>query len=183
MGCAPRRAASSRGGVGRLQQSVVLVGFMAAGKSRIGRLLAERLALPSVDTDVAIEEEQGCAIADIFRERGEAAFRDLEGELIARLVAGPPQVIALGGGAFVDERTRALLNERARTVWLDTPFELIAERVARSSHRPLARSRPTSELRALWEQRRPSYAEAQIRIDTSDAKPERIVTSIVEALG
>jgi len=102
--------------------------------------------------------------------------------LIGRLVAGAPQVIALGGGAFVDGSTRTLLNEWARTIWLDTPFDLIAERVARSSHRPLARNRPVSELRALWEERRPSYAEAQIRIDTSDAKPERIVTAIIEAV-
>jgi shikimate kinase/3-dehydroquinate synthase len=165
-----------------LQQSVVLVGFMAAGKSRIGRLLAARLQLPFVDTDQEIEQTYGCSIAELFRERGEAAFRDAEREMIARLIDAPPRVIAIGGGAFVDDRTRRTLNERARTVWLDTPFDLIAERVARSSHRPLAANRPRGELRALWEQRLPSYAHAQVRIDTSDARPERIVTSIIEAL-
>ena len=165
-----------------MKQSVVLVGFMAAGKSRIGGLLAQRLGLPFADSDVAIEEAEGCTIAEIFRQRGENAFRDLERELIGRLVAGPPQVIALGGGAFLDERARTLLNERARTVWLDTPFDLLAERITRSSHRPLARNRPVGELRALWYQRRPSYAQAHIRIDTSDAKPERIVTAIIEAV-
>lgn len=160
----------------------MLVGFMAAGKSKIGRLLAERLRIPFVDSDAAIEEREGCSIAELFREPGEAAFREIERRTIAELVKGPPQVIAIGGGGFVDERTRSLLDQRARTVWLDTPFELIAERIARSTHRPLARNRPPSELRALWQQRRPSYAEAEIRIDTSDAKPDRIVSSIVDAL-
>lgn len=155
---------------------------MAAGKSKIGRLLAERLRMPFVDSDAVIEERGRCSITDVFRDRGEAAFRDIERKTIAELVEGAPQVIAIGGGAFVDEQTRSLLNERARTVWLDTPFELVVERIARSTHRPLARNRPESELRALWEQRRPFYEEAQIRIDTSDAEPDRIVISIVEAL-
>ncbi len=182
MGCAPRWAAIALGEASRLQQSVVLVGFMAAGKSRIGRLLAERLQLPFVDTDREIEGAYGCSIADLFRERGEEEFRQAERELISRLIDGPPQVIALGGGAFVDDVNRAVLHERVCTVWLDTPFELVNQRVARSSHRPLASRRSEAELRMLWEQRRPSYAKAHIRIDTSAANPQQIVTSIVEAL-
>jgi shikimate kinase len=164
------------------QRSVVLVGFMAAGKSKIGSLLAERLHVPLLDTDRAIEESYRCSISDIFHARGEAEFRRAERELIQRLMNGPPQVIALGGGAFVDEANREALSRGARTVWLDTPFELILERLSRSSHRPLADNRSEPELRALWEQRRSSYAFAHIRIDTSDADVRAIVERIMETI-
>lgn len=164
-------------------QSVVLVGFMAAGKSRIGRGLAERLELPFVDCDAAIEAQYGSSVAEIFHERGEAEFRAAERALIARLLDGEAQVIALGGGAFADPATREALNRRARTVWLDTPFGLILARLKGSPDRPLAADKSEAELRALWHERAPHYAEAQIRIDTTDADPRRIADRIVKALG
>lgn len=155
---------------------------MGAGKSKIGRLLAERLGLPFVDSDKAIEESAGLSVAEIFRERGEAAFREAERTLIARLLEEGPRVIALGGGAFVDERNRDALNRRARTVWLDAPFEQILARVKHSANRPLASDRSEAELRALWVERRPHYAEAHIHIGTWVADPARIVERIVAEL-
>ena len=155
---------------------------MAAGKSRIGRLLAERLNVPFVDTDAEIEQAQGMAVAEIFRVRGEAEFRDAERRLISELMADGPQVIAVGGGAFVDAATRQTLNRSARTIWLDPSFELIAERVARSTSRPLASSRSQAELRQLWQERRRCYAEAHIRIEPFDGDPGLVVEEIVERL-
>jgi shikimate kinase len=166
-----------------VQRSIVLVGFMAAGKSRIGRLLAQRLRLPFVDTDHAIEESYRLTVADIFRERGEAEFREAERALIARLVSEEPKVIALGGGAFVNPRNRDALNSGAWTVWLDPPFDVILPRLRRSAERPLASSRSEDELRALWNERRQYYAQAQLRIETSDADPARIVDRIIQELG
>jgi shikimate kinase len=165
-----------------VQRSIVLVGFMAAGKSRIGRLLAQRLRLPFVDTDHAIEESYRLSVADIFRERGEAEFRDAERALITRLVHEDPKVIALGGGAFVDPRTRDVLNTGAWTIWLDPPFEVILPRLRRSTARPLASSKSEGELRGLWTERRPYYAQAQLRIETSDIDPARIVDQIIQEL-
>lgn len=164
------------------EQPIVLVGFMAAGKSRIGRILADRLKLPFVDTDREIENSCGVPIAQLFRERGETEFRKLERELILALLSRPPHVIAVGGGAFVNDETRDALNRRAVTVWLDAPFELILERLARSTDRPLAAGRSTSELRALFDERLGYYAEAQIRIDTSDADPARILARLIGKL-
>jgi shikimate kinase len=161
----------------------VLVGFMGAGKSRIGRLLAQRLRLPFVDTDQAIEESYRLSVADIFRERGEAEFRGAERSLIGRLLNEDPKVIALGGGAFVDASNRETLNGGAWTVWLDPPFEIILPRLRRSAARPLASSRSEDELRALWNERRQYYAHAQLRIETSDADPARIVEQIIQELG
>ena len=166
----------------RIEQSVVLVGFMAAGKSKIGSRLAERLEVPFTDLDRTIEEQYGCSIADLFRERGEGEFRTAETVQINRLLKNAPHVIAVGGGAFVNVDNRDALNRAARTVWLDTPFELIRSRLLRSTARPLAAGRSESELRALWAQRREAYEAAQIRIDTSDADIERIVERIIAAL-
>lgn len=166
----------------RIEQSVVLVGFMAAGKSKIGRRLAQRLGVHFTDADQAIEEQFGCSIVDLFREQGEAEFRKAESIHIKRLLVGKPQVIAVGGGAFVDAENREVLNRASRTVWLDTPFELIQHRLLRSSNRPLANGKTENELRALWHQRREAYQEAQIHIDTSDADVEQIVERIVSAL-
>ena len=155
---------------------------MAAGKSKIGRRLAEHLQVQFTDADQCIEQEFGCSIVDLFKERGEAEFRNAERIQIAKLLMGSPQVIAVGGGAFVNAQNREALNRSARTVWLDTPFELIECRLLRSSSRPLAMGKSGSELRALWNQRRHAYQEAQIHIDTSDADVELIVARIIRAL-
>ena len=165
-----------------MRRSIVLVGFMAAGKSRIGRLLAERLRLPFVDTDAAIEESYRQSVSEIFRKHGEAEFREAEHALVARLMNEDPKVVALGGGAFVDARNRDALNGGGWTVWLDPPFEIISPRLKRSAARPLASSRSEADLRALWQERRQFYAQAHLRIETSDADPAQIVDRIIREL-
>lgn len=155
---------------------------MAVGKSRIGSLLAARLRLPFIDADREIERAYGLSVAEIFTNHGEAEFRGAERQVIARLMAEKPRVIAVGGGAFVDASNREAINRAARSVWLDTPFELILPRARRSTSRPLATERSESELHALWQQRRPAYAQAHVRIDTSDEDAERIIDRIIEVL-
>ena len=134
-----------------------------------------------LDVDRAIEEVFRLPVAEIFERHGEYAFRACEREMIAQHLAGQARILSLGGGAFVDPETRALSNANAITIWLDPPFELILERLARSSRRPLAAGKTPGELRQLWDDRRPHYAEAQIRIVTSD-DAGRSVRQIVDAL-
>ena len=167
----------------RLDRPVVLVGLMGVGKSTVGRRLAVRLGLPFVDSDEAIEDAAGCSAAEIFERFGERDFRDGERRLVARLIEGEIRVIATGGGAFVDPNTRRLLNERAITVWLDAPVEILAERTARRDTRPLLRnSDPKAVLQKLSEERRPSYAEAHIHIRSGGGAHEEVVGAILTAL-
>jgi len=170
------------GSAGVTGRPIALVGFMAVGKSKIGRLLAKRLALPFKDTDEEIEAACGKSIAAIFRDDGEAEFRRVERNVISRLIQDAPHVMAAGGGAFMDAATREALQARATTIWLDPPFGVIAARLKRSSARPLASSKNEAELLQLWHQRRLLYATAQLRIETSDDDPALAVERIVAAL-
>ena len=166
-----------------LDRPIVLVGLMGAGKSTVGRRLARRLGLRFVDSDSAIEEAAGASAAEVFERYGEQDLRDGERRLVARLVEGDVRVIATGGGAFVDPRTRELLNERAITVWLDAPVEVLAERTSRRDTRPLLRTGdPAATLARLSEQRRTSYAEAQIHVRSVGGAHADVVDAIVEAL-
>src|SRR5881392_4110408 len=147
----------------RLDRPVVLVGLMGVGKSTVGRRLARRLGLSFVDSDAEIEDASGYPAAEMFERYGEQDFRDGERRLVARLIEGDVRVIATGGGAFVDQRTRKLLNERAITVWLDAPVEILAERTSKRDTRPLLRTGdPKATLERLLKQRQPAYAEAHI---------------------
>jgi shikimate kinase len=167
-----------------LNRPIVLVGLMGAGKSVVGRGLAKRLGLRFIDCDSALEEVEGCSIAEIFERFGEKEFRDRERHLIERLANGVAGVIATGGGAFVDDRTRELLNRRALTVWLDASPEVLAERIGECDNRPLLRTAdPGSILEKLHEERRPFYEQAHLRVDSSLGDPERVVDAIVLALG
>lgn len=165
-----------------LRRPLVLVGFMAAGKTRIGKSLADRLGMNFIDVDRVIETDHGCSVAEIFGKYGEVHFRTAEQELILRLVSEEARVIAVGGGAFVNPRIRNALIADAVTVWLDTPFELVLPRLRKSTTRPLAANRSDQELRKLFDERREAYQEAHIRVDTSDAEVERIVARILEML-
>ena len=168
----------------RPDRPVVLVGLMGAGKSTVGRRLARRLGLPFVDADAEIERVARRPVADIFDRLGEAAFRDGERRVIARLVDGDPKVIATGGGAFVDEGTRALILARCIAVWLDADVELLAERVTRRDDRPLLRGRdPLATLRELSAGRNAAYAEAHLHVRSEAVPHGRIVERIVDALG
>ena len=167
----------------RPERSIVLVGLMGVGKSTIGRRLARRLGLPFVDSDDEIEKAADHKIAEIFDRFGEAGFRDGERRVIMRLIEGPPKVIATGGGAFMDERTRALILERCIAIWLDADPATLAERVSRRDHRPLLRGRdPLPLLEELAEARNPIYAQAHLHVQSQSVPHESAVGRIIEAL-
>ncbi len=167
----------------RLDKPIVLVGLMGVGKSTVGRRLARRLDLPFVDSDSAIEDAAGFTAAEVYERFGEKDFRDGERRLVARLVAGHVGVIATGGGAFIDPRTRELLNARAITVWLDAEVEVLTERTGRRDTRPLLRNaNPKATLERLADERRPSYAEAHIHIRSSSGGHAEVVELIIVAL-
>jgi shikimate kinase len=170
-------------GRGLSEKSIVLVGLMGAGKSSVGRRLAKRIGLPFVDADEEIETAAGMRIADMFERFGEAHFRDGERRVLARLIDGPPRVIATGGGAFMNDETRALILARCTAVWLDVDVATLAERVGRRDHRPLLKDKhPLEVLRALAAARNPVYAEAQIAIKGGDLPHEETVERIIAAL-
>ena len=156
---------------------------MGVGKSTVGRRLARRLGLPFVDSDAEIEDASGYPAAEVFERYGEKDFRDGERRLVARLIEGQIRVIATGGGAFVDPRTRELLNERAITIWLDAPVDILAERTSRRDTRAQLRSGdPKQTLARLSEERRPSYEEAHIHVKSGNGAHSDVVESIVRAL-
>jgi len=164
-------------------RSIVLVGLMGVGKSTVGRRLARRLGLPFVDSDAEIEKAADRDIAEIFDRFGEAGFRDGERRVIERLVGGPISVIATGGGAFIDPRTRALILERCVAIWLDADAETLAERVSRRGRRPLLRGGdPLPLLQSLAAARNPVYAEAHLHVMSQSVPHERAVERIVDAL-
>ena len=167
----------------RLDRSVVLVGLMGVGKSTVGRRLARRLGLSFVDSDEEIADAAGYPPAEIFERYGEQDFRDGERRLVARLIESEIRVIATGGGAYVDPNTRKLLNERAITVWLDAPVDILAERTSRRDTRAQLRNGdPKAVLQKLDEERRPSYAEAHIHVKSGDGAHKDVVEAIVQAL-
>ena len=167
----------------RPDRPIVLVGLPGAGKSTIGRRLARRLGLPFLDADEEIERAADHSISEIFDRFGEPAFRDGERRVIARLIDGGPKVIAAGGGAFMNEATRALILERCVAVWLDADIDTLAERVARRDHRPLLKGKdPREAIAALAERRKPVYAHAHLRVLTGPVAHEEVVERIVAVL-
>ena len=156
---------------------------MGVGKSTVGRRLAKRLGLSFVDSDTEIEDASGYSAAEVFERYGESDFRDGERRLVARLLEGDVRVIATGGGAYVDPRTRKLLNERAITVWLDAPVDILAERTSRRDTRAQLRNGdPKATLERLSQERRPSYEEAHIHVKSGDGAHRDVVESIVRAV-
>jgi shikimate kinase len=167
----------------RLDRPIVLVGLMGVGKSTVGRRLAKRLGVSFVDSDSAIEDASGLPAAEVFERYGERDFRDGERRLVARLMDGEVRVIATGGGAYVDPRTRELLNQRAITVWLDAPVDILAERTSRRDTRVQLRTGdPKAVLERLSEERRPSYQEAHIHVKSGDGAHKDVVDAIISAL-
>lgn len=166
-----------------LDRSVVMVGLMGAGKSAIGKRLAQSLGLNFVDADKEIEESAGCTIPEIFTRFGEPAFRDGERRVIARLLEGPVCVLATGGGAFMDEGTRAKIKERGLSVWLRADLDTLVRRTARRGNRPLLNAGdPRDVLGKLMARRYPVYAEADVTVDSLDAPPESTTARVIEAL-
>jgi shikimate kinase len=169
--------------VKRLDRPIVLVGLMGVGKSTVGRRLAKRLGLPFIDSDSAIEDAAGYSPAEIFERYGEQDFRDGERRLVARLVDGEIRVIATGGGAYVDPRTREMLNDRTITVWLDAPVDILADRTSRRDTRAqLRQGDPKATLERLSTERRPSYEQAHIHVKSGAGAHRDVVDAIVEAL-
>ena len=165
------------------RRTIVLVGLMGAGKTKIGRRLAVRLNLPFFDSDNEIEAAAGETIEEIFRNRGEAVFRDGERRVIARLLEQPPHVLATGGGAFMDPATRAVFARRGVSVWLRADLDVLVPRVSRRNNRPLLqRSDPRSVLAELIERRHPIYAEADIVIDSGEGSVEQTTMRVIAAL-
>ena len=164
-------------------RTIALVGLMGAGKSTVGRRLATALGMPFRDADTEIEAAAGRSVSDIFREFGEQAFRDGERRVISRLLDEAPHVLATGGGAFVDDETRALINARATSGWLKADVEVLAKRVARRDTRPLLKGKdPLEVLRAHALARYDRYGEAHVIVETGDSAHQLAVDAIIEAL-
>jgi shikimate kinase len=167
----------------RVPKTIALVGLMGAGKSSIGRRLAIVLGLPFLDADTEIEAAAGLSIEEIFARDGEAAFRSGERRVIARLLDNPTQILATGGGAFMDPATRALILQRTISIWLRADIELLLARVARRNNRPLLKNGdPRVVLTRLIEERYPIYAEADITVESVDGPPEATLAKVLDAL-
>jgi shikimate kinase len=164
-------------------RSIVLVGMMGAGKSSIGRRLAARLDVPFVDADTEIEQAAGMSIPDIFAAHGEAYFRAGETRVIARLLESGPQVLATGGGAFMNADTRAAIAEKGVSVWLKAEFDVLMRRIKRRQDRPLLKTEdPATTLRELIGERYPVYGQADLTIQSREVPHDKIVDEIVDAL-
>jgi shikimate kinase len=165
------------------QNSLVLIGLMGAGKSAVGRRLAASLNLPFTDADSEIEAAAGQSIAEIFAEHGEAYFRTGERKVIARLLENGPQVLATGGGAFMDPETRAAVKEYGISIWLKASLRVLMKRVGRRDNRPLLQvDNPETVMKKLMAERNPVYAEADITVESKDAPHEVMVGSVIDAL-
>jgi shikimate kinase len=166
-----------------IDRSIALVGMMGAGKTAVGRRLAKTLGWPFTDADWAIEAAAGTTITNIFAEIGEAEFRQTERRVIARLLQDGRKVLALGGGAFVDPETRALVREHAVSIWLRADLEVLVRRTARRDDRPLLTGGdPRTRLAALLEQRAPVYAEADLVVDSGRGPIGAVVARTLDAL-
>lgn len=179
-----KRKTEPRRGMGQaMDRTVVLVGLMGAGKTCIGRRLAERLGCAFVDADEEIEKAAGCSISDIFEIYGEHAFRDGERRVICRLLNDPPHVLATGGGAYMDEEVRRRVAECAISVWLRADMDLLMQRTQRRAGRPLLENGDhRATLKRLMDERYPVYAEADITVDSARETPEVTVERVLTAL-
>ncbi len=175
------RLARIREALGR--RSIVLIGLMGAGKTAVGRRLANRLDLPFIDADTEIELAAGASISEIFAEHGESYFRQGERKVIARLLEGGPQVLATGGGAYMNAETRANIKARGLSVWLKAELKVLLKRVGRRDNRPLlAAGDPEKVMKRLIEERYPIYAGADLTVESRDVPHDVIVGTVIDAL-
>ena len=164
-------------------RSVVLIGLMGAGKTAVGRRLANRLDLPFIDADSEIEVAAGASISEIFAEHGEAYFRQGERKVIARLLENGPQVLATGGGAYMNPDTRANIKAHGLSVWLKADIKVLMKRVGRRDNRPLlATGDPEKVMKRLMEERYPIYAEADVTVESRDVPHEVVVNEIIDSV-
>jgi shikimate kinase len=162
---------------------VVFVGLMGSGKSRIGRELALKIGLPFIDADDEIVKAAGCSISDIFELYGEEAFRDVEKRVISRLLNGKVQIIATGGGAFINSGIRKAIGDHGISLWLRAELDILVERTGRRGGRPLLEGgEPKAILKGLMDERYPVYAEADIVVDSKDVPITDTVEETAAAL-
>jgi shikimate kinase len=148
------------------QRTIVLVGMMGAGKTAVGQALAKQIGRPFVDSDAEIENAAAASIAEIFERDGEPFFRSKESQVIRRLLSAPPGVLAIGGGAFLQESNRRLIARRGISVWLRAEPDLLWQRVRAKATRPLLRTPdPRGTLERLTHERAPFYATADLTVD------------------
>lgn len=159
---------------------IFLVGFMGAGKTTVGRAVAEYLEYDFFDLDELIEARAGKSVQEIFAERGEAEFRRLEHEAIRSCTDQSRVVIALGGGAYVLDENRSLLRAIGRTVWLDCPLDICLRRISGDTSRPLLGDEDA--MRELLEERRGAYVQADLVVQTGELSPEQLVTEITKVI-
>jgi shikimate kinase len=165
------------------RRNIVFVGLMGAGKSAVGRMVAQQLKVPFIDTDVEIERVSRMTISELFATYGEEEFRALETRVIKRLLRGGPKVISTGGGAFINDNTRRHITRGGISLWLKADLEVLWERVNKRDHRPLLKTEnPKATLAALMEKRYPIYAEADMTIESRDVRKEIIVTEVLTAI-
>jgi len=179
---APASAAAILARLGR--RSIVLIGMMGVGKSAVGRRLAARMNIPFVDADTEIEKAAGMSIADIFARHGEADFRGGEARVIARLLEGGPQVLATGGGAFINPDTRNAIRAKGISIWLSAEIDVLMRRISkRRNERPLLQTAdPAETLRRLLAEREPIYAQADLTVQSREVAHDAIVADIMTAL-
>ncbi|MBA3068576.1 MAG: shikimate kinase [Hyphomonas sp.] len=164
-------------------RTIALVGLMGAGKSTVGRRLAEKLGRAFYDSDAEIEKAAGLSVSDIFALHGEADFRRGEKQVLKRLLELPPHVLATGGGAFLDAETRALMKEKAVSVWLNADLETLWRRVQKRDDRPLLkRADAKAHLSNLVTAREPFYSQADLHVQSKDGPHNNTVTAILKAL-
>lgn len=165
------------------RRNIVFVGLMGAGKSAIGRMVAQQLKVSFIDTDVEIERVSRMTIAELFATYGEEEFRALETRVIKRLLRGGPKVISTGGGAFINDNTRRHITRGGISLWLKADLEVLWEMVNKRDHRPLLKTEnPKATLAALMEKRYPIYAEADLTIESRDVRKEIIVTEVLASI-
>lgn len=165
------------------RRSIVLVGLMGAGKSTIGKRVAQFLGVSFVDADAEIETAARMTIPELFDRYGEAEFRDLERRVIRRVLRTGPKVLATGGGAFMNEQTRKAISRAGVSVWLKADLDVLMERVGRKSNRPLLQTAdPRATMQALMDARYPVYGLALITVMSRDEKKDVMAGEVVDAL-
>lgn len=170
------------------KRNLVLVGLMGAGKSAVGRIVAQQIGLPFVDTDTEIERVSRMTISELFAAYGEEEFRALETRVIKRLLRTGPRVVSTGGGAFINENTRRQIERGGLSVWLSADLDVLWERVNKRDHRPLLKTEnPKQTLKDLMDKRYPVYALADITVRSRDVRKEvianEVMTSVIEHIG
>lgn len=164
-------------------RTIALVGLMGAGKSTVGRRLAETVGRPFFDSDDEIEKASGLSVSDIFSLHGETEFRRVERRVLERLLSGPPHVLATGGGAYLNDDTRDMMRQHAVTIWLNADLETLWKRVSKRSHRPLLRAEnPKGVLSDLLDARKPIYEQADLIVPSVEGPHSQTVRTILEAL-